>query len=80
MNMSNIKFFYCLAEFGLNMLKEMTVEVIVEVIVGVTVTEGEDGIEGITGIEILGEGKLIIFMCKVIKLNSQIEFLKLDSL
>ena len=54
------------------MLKEMTVEVIVEVIVGVTVTEGEDGIEGITGMEILGEGKLINSMFKFLKLNGQI--------
>ena len=54
MNIFKMKFVYCLAEFGLNLLKEMIEEVTVEVIV----TEGEDGIDGmITEIGILGEGK-----------------------
>ena len=51
--------FVCLAEFGLNMPKEMTVEETAEVTMEVIMTEGEVGIEGITEIEILGEGKLI---------------------
>ena len=64
--------FVCLAEFGLNMPKERTVEETAEETVEVIVTEGGVGIEGITEIEILGEGKLINFMFKVLKLNGQI--------
>ena len=86
MNIFKMKFVYCLAEFGLNMLKEMIVEVTVEVIVEVTVeviaevtveviaTEGEVGIDKIIEIEILGEGKLTHCKFKILSFKVKLIF------
>ena len=60
------------------MIVEVTVEVIVEVIAEVTVeviaTEGEVGIDKITEIEILGEGKLTHCKFKILSFKVKLIF------